>query len=263
MTTVDAIIVQLEELAPLARAEEWDNVGLLVGDRQREVRRLMTCLTVTPTTTAEAIAERADLIVVHHPIPFRPVARLTTDTTTGRMLWELVGAGVSVYSAHTAFDSAIGGINEQWATKLGLQEIQCLVDSPAAAPGVGSGRWGQVSPSLTLAEFAERVKGVLSTAKASIVGEEGQQVTRVAVACGSGGSFLDAARANGCDCLLTGETNFHTCLEAEANGGGLVLCGHYASERFAMETLAERLAARFPDVDVWASRTERDPVREL
>src|SRR6188768_257827 len=122
MSNVDQIVRRLEEIAPLAAAEDWDNVGLLAGDRAQRVERLMTCLTLTPATAAEAIAARAQLVVVHHPLPFRPLTTVTTDSITGRLLWQLIGAGVSIYSAHTAFDSAALGINQQWAEGLGLCE---------------------------------------------------------------------------------------------------------------------------------------------
>ena len=83
----------------------------------------------------------------------------------------------------------------------------------------------------------------------------------MAVACGAAGELLAAAAAAGCDSMVLGETRFHTCLEAEALGIGLLLPGHFASERFAVEQLAEVLARQFPDVKVWASREERDPLR--
>jgi putative NIF3 family GTP cyclohydrolase 1 type 2 len=86
-------------------------------------------------------------------------------------------------------------------------------------------------------------------------------VRAVAVACGSGGDLLEAAQRAGCDCFVTGEARFHTCLAAEALGLGLILAGHFASERFAVERLAELLAAQFPAATVWACRVERDPVQ--
>src|SRR5947209_8063121 len=111
MPTVAAVLDFLEQLAPLDLAADWDNVGLLLGDRAASVERVMTCLTVTPEAAAEAIAERVQLVVTHHPILFRPVKRLTTDAADGRMLLDLVRAGVAVYSPHTAFDNATAGIN--------------------------------------------------------------------------------------------------------------------------------------------------------
>ncbi len=93
-----------------------------------------------------------------------------------------------------------------------------------------------------------------------IVGKVEQKIGTVAVACGAAGEFLEAARKTGSDAMLLGEARFHTCLEAEAWGIGLLLPGHFASERFAVEELAGLLARQFPGVHVWASRQERDPL---
>ena len=263
MPTVDEVVRLLDEFAPPALAEEWDNVGLLVGDRGRAVCRLMTCLTLTPATVAEAIEHKADLIVVHHPLPFRPVSQITTDTTVGRLLWDLIGERMAVYSPHTAFDSARGGINQLLAVGLGLKHVEPLMRSSSdrADPAAGGGRWGTPDAPLTLADLAERVKEFLSLDHVRIVGPTDEPVERAAVACGSGGSFLAEAQAQGCDCLVTGEANFHTCLEAEAIGVGLILAGHFASERFALERLADSLDAQFPDVQIWASEREADPLQ--
>ena len=80
------------------------------------------------------------------------------------------------------------------------------------------------------------------------------------MACGAAGEFLPLARENGCDCLVVGETRFHTCLEAEALGIGLLLPGHFASERFALECLADVLKEEFPNLEIWPSRREKDPI---
>src|SRR5262245_21608882 len=97
MLTVAAIVDYLEEIAPPNLAADWDNVGLLLGDRAAPVQRVLTCLTVTPESAAEAVEPGAQLIVTHHPILFRPVKRLTAATPEGRMLLGLVRAGVAVY----------------------------------------------------------------------------------------------------------------------------------------------------------------------
>jgi len=260
MPTVDDLVRLLDEFAPPTLAEEWDNVGLLVGDRGRTVGRLMTCLTLTPATVGEALEHKADLIVVHHPLPFRPLSQITTDTTVGRLLWDLIGARTSVYSPHTAFDSSRGGINQLLAAGLGLTHVQPLMQTPVETgdPATGAGRCGTPDKPLTLAEVAERVKEFLSLEHVRLVGPADQPVHRVAVACGSGGSFLAEAGTQGCNCLVTGEASFHTCLEAEAIGVGLILAGHFASERFALERLADSLDAQFPDVQIWASEREAD-----
>lgn len=276
MPVLSDLVAFLERFAPPVLAESWDNVGLLVGDPERELERVMTCLTVTGSTAREAIEERAGLIVTHHPLPFRPLKRLTTASHEGRLLWELIGAGVAIFSPHTAFDSARQGINQQLAAGLDLQDVRPLVESPAAGadngavqpapaaqPAVGTGRWGLLPAELELSALAGAVKQFLRVEQVQVVGEPGRLVRRVAVACGSAGELLPAARDAGCQVLVTGETRFHTCLEAEGAGVSLVLAGHYPSERFAVETLAGVLAAEFPQLAVWASRRERDPLAWL
>jgi len=253
----------LESFAPPHLAEEWDNVGLLVGDSQAKVERVMTCLTLTTGTVAEAVRERANLVVTHHPLPFKPLNRITTETTPGKLLLELIRGGVAVYSPHTAFDSAAEGINQHLAVKLGLAEIQPLVASQRQESGLGSGRRGTLAASIALADFAAHIKAILSTPHVQVVGDLDRKVERVAVGCGSAGSLLEAARVAGCDVFVTGETNLHTCYEAEATGIALILAGHYATERFHLDYLADVLQRQFSDLTVWASRDERDPVAWL
>lgn len=362
------LVAFLERFAPLELAEDWDNVGLLLGDRQRDASRVLTCLTLTSDVAREAIASRASLVVTHHPVLFRAVKSLTADDAEGRMLLELIAACVAVYSPHTAYDSAEDGINQQLAHKLELEEIvplrrsqaggkckivcfvprthlaqvqaalwavgagvigeyskcsfvvdgigsfegsaaahpavgqaQRLEETPEArlevicpeslvpealqglkgahpyeepacdvyplvsqASGQGAGRMGVLpanSTGMTLADFVALAKTKLGIGELPFVGDRLRPVSRVAIACGSGGEFLSAAIDRDCDVLLTGEARFHTCLEARGAGIGLLLAGHYATERPGMEHLAAVIAREFPQVTAWASEVERDPVQ--
>ncbi len=250
----------MEKFAPLHLAEDWDNVGLLVGDRTLSVERVMTCLTVTPETVDEAVQRRADMIVTHHPIPFRPMKRLTTDTIAEGLVWQLARAGISVYSPHTSFDSAKDGINQSLGKRLGVGELESLIPQEDEMQNLGAGRLGRLAEAQTLAQFIDSIKLNLSIESVRVVDGNSGSVQRVAIACGSGGAFLGKAKARGCDILVTGEATFHTCLESRARGVSLVLLGHFASERFAVETLAELLGASFESLEIWASATERDPL---
>lgn len=257
MTTICDVTQFLERFAPTALAEEWDNVGLLVGDQTGNVTRIMTCLTVTEASAAEAIAQRAELIVTHHPLPFRPLKQITADARDGRLLWRLIRAGIAVYSPHTAFDSAVDGINARLASQLTLANINPLVLREGSP---GAGRWGHLAQPISLQSLADRVKALLKISQVQIVGDASRPVQRIAVACGSGGEFLPAAAEAACDLLLTGEARFHACLEAESLGIALMLAGHYATERLGIEQLADVLAAEFGSVTVWPSRDEADPL---
>ncbi len=277
MTSLEHVCGELSKIAPLRLAESWDNVGLLVGDRSQKIHRVITCLTITQSVLDEILSQSVDLVVTHHPLPFRPLQRLTSDQISSALLLKLIRADVSVYSAHTAFDSAASGINQLWADALGLVNVQPLVDlptrsatepfddesAPLSAAALGSGRYGDLPTPMPFGELIRQASKTGRACSPRIVGASERMVARVAIACGSGGSFLDAANRRGCDAMVTGEATFHNCLEAEALGVSLGLLGHYASERFAMEILADRLSEALPDLQIWASRLERDPIQLL
>jgi len=127
MTTIQTVCDYLERYAPTDLAEDWDNVGLILGDPELPCAKVMTCLTITPESASEAIGNGVDLIVSHHPLPFRPVQRITTALTPTKLIWDLARAGVSVYSPHTAFDSATQGINQMLCDRLQLTQTESLI----------------------------------------------------------------------------------------------------------------------------------------
>ncbi|HWL08071.1 MAG TPA: Nif3-like dinuclear metal center hexameric protein [Planctomicrobium sp.] len=251
----------LKELAPLELAESWDNVGLILGDCESPVQSIMTCLTLTPDVAEEAIQKNANLIVSHHPILFRPVQKLTSHTAEGRMVLKLIQSGIAVYSPHTAYDSAKQGINQQLAEGLDLQEIRPL--RPSALPEfstVGAGRRGHLSTPVPLHQFVDQVRTFLKIDTLPVVGERNRIISSVAVACGAAGEFLTDALSHKCDAFLTGETRFHTCLDAREKEIALLLPGHYATERPGIEHLATLLKQQFPQLNIWSSSVERDPL---
>ncbi len=211
MTKLSEICDYLEQFAPALLAEDWDNVGLLAGDRLANVKRVMTCLTITPASATEAIQQDADLIISHHPMPFRALKRLTTDSTPGRLLWELIGQGVAIYSPHTAFDSAAAGINQRLAEGLGLRDVVPLVSIEGAPEGTGSGRCGRLEEAASLQQLAERLKRFLQIEHLQYVGDPVTSLQRVAVACGAAGEFLESAARSAVICWWSAKP---TCTRA-------------------------------------------------
>lgn len=263
MIPVREICDFLHRLAPLDLAEDWDNVGLLIGSLERPVRRLMTCLTITPDTAEEAVREGVDMVVVHHPFPFHATKRITDATPAGRMLLRLIRAEVSVYSAHTAYDSAARGINQQLAEIIGCLDIRPLVPQANGEPGRGAARYGQFPSPRTVVEIVDALRRRVGPFSAQVTRPSERPIRQIAVACGSAGGFVAAACEKGCDALVLGEASFHVCLDAQARDLQLILLGHYASERFAMEQMADRLASQFDGLTVWSSRAESDPLLSL
>ena len=257
---VGDIVAIMEQIAPLSLSEAWDNTGLLLGDLAAPVERLMTCLTLTGDSVKEAIERGAQLVISHHPLPFKPLSKITTASQTGGLIWQLARHGISVYSPHTAWDSAPDGINAQLARKLSLTEIEPLVAAPEGE--LGAGRCGRLHKTMDLEKIVAKLTQAIPHCRPRAVTTQ-RAINKVAFGCGSGGSFVAAAAAKGCDLLITGEATFHNCLEAQHLDIGLLMIGHFASEKFAMNHLASHLAVAFPQVNVWGSQSERDPVSTI
>lgn len=259
MPSLEKITAALEGIAPLRLAAEWDAVGLLIGTRRATIDRAMTCLSLTPAVAREAVRERADLVVSHHPLPFRPVGRITDDSATGSVLLELVGAGIAIWSSHTAWDSAAGGINDQLAGLLSLEHV-VPIEPDEIYPLAGFGRAGAAPAKWSVEQLARHVASRLRVKGVQVAGDARRPAGRVGIVCGSGGESIAAVKRAGCDTLVTGEIKLHGALEAMAAGLAVVAVGHHASERFAMETMAARLAEAVPGLTCWASRDEADPL---
>ncbi len=172
----------------------------------------------------------------------------------------MIAHQIAVFSSHTAYDSAERGINQQLALAVGVAAPKPLRPLEGDPEGLGAGRFGDLLQPVTGRELAQTLCSFLKLDALRAAGQGELQVRRLAVACGAAGEFLPAALREGCQVLVTGETNFHTCLEAKATGMLLLLTGHYASERFAVEQLAGWIAEEFPSVEVFASQDECDPL---
>jgi dinuclear metal center YbgI/SA1388 family protein len=257
MPPLATVTAALEALAPLRLAASWDSVGLLVAGGPH-VARVLTCLSLTPEVAAEAVAARVDLVVTHHPLPFRPVPRITADTATGSVLLALVRAGIGVWSSHTAWDSAAGGANDLLAEAVALRDVS-PIEPDALDPRVGFGRRGDAAAA-SVREVARRLSGRLGLRGAWFVGDPDRPAGRVGIVCGSGGDSVTAVARGGCTTLLTGELKLHQALEARAAGLAVVAVGHHASERFSLDALAARLAAAVPGLECIPGRLDLDPL---
>ena len=261
MPALSAVTAALEAIAPLRLAADWDAVGLLVGSGRPAIERVLVCLSLTPEVADEAVRERADLVVTHHPLPFRPVARITADTATGRVLLALVGARVAVWSSHTAWDSAADGINDQLAAMLGLEDV-VPIEPDAVEPRTGFGRMGDAA-GRSVGDLARGLADRLGLAGAPVIGDPRRPAGRVGIVCGSGGDAIASVARTSCTTLLTGEVKLHQALEARAAGLAVIAVGHHASERFSLDVLAARLAAAVPGLACLGSRDDRDPIAWL
>ena len=202
MTTVRDVERFLYDWAPAGLAAEWDNVGLLVGDPEREVRRILTTLDITEAVVEEAIGAGVDLIVSHHPVmncAWHPVQTLRTDNRQGRILTKLVENHISAICMHTNLDAAEGGVNDILAKKLGLLDTEYLNEEKI-------GRVGTLKCELPLVEFTRFVVKSL-VCNGLRYTDCGKPVHRVAVGGGACGDYIAQAVALGCDTFEIGRAS--------------------------------------------------------
>ncbi len=226
------LIAFLDTVAPRELAEEWDNVGLLCGDPEREVNTVVVSLDADRQALRFAKEQGADVIVSHHPLIFSPVRSVTAPS----VLYDLLDCGIASFAAHTNLDAAVGGVNDALAAVLGLDNVE------EAFGGIG--RVGALKTAMTPTAFAQHVSDALGTQVQwkSGVGD----IKTVALVSGSGGDFaLDAAA----DAFVTGEMKHHEWLALPENMTAVV-AGHYATEAVIVEPLSHRIREAFPDCRV-------------
>lgn len=241
---IQEIIDILESYAPTSLAEDYDNVGLIFGDRFAETDTVLTALDADIQVAREAARAGAGLIITHHPIMFNPVKKITTDTPEGELLLFLAQNNIALYSAHTNLDAAEGGLNDLLSGLLNLTATSPLY---ITAEGAGIGRVGNLSVPTTVSDFAQKVKEVFSLPFVRFTGDGGCPVTRVAICSGGGGSLVDEAIKSGADVYITGDIKYSAARDAFFSGLQLIEVGHYESEIFAKRLFAEILSDAFGD----------------
>lgn len=226
---ISEIIDKIEALAPVGLAEEWDNVGLMIGDVREECTGVMLALDLTYEIIETAKEAGCNLIVTHHPFIFRPIKRIDFCEAKGRAIKALVNSGISVYSAHTNLDKAEDGINATLGKILGARSFQL--------DGVGAIM--RFEP-IRLDEFAKRVAELLKDRSVRIAGDPDKIVSSAYVVGGSGGSEYSRAREVA-DVLLTGDLKHHNYIDAVEDGFAIVEFSHYASEIIAQDIFEKAL----------------------
>ena len=258
MATVHDILVFLETLAPRSMKMDWDNVGLLCGSRKQEVSKILVALDPFEGVCEEAAAWGADLIVTHHPIIFKALKSITDDTSIGRSIRLLCRENISAINAHTNLDCAPGGVNDRLASALGLTEIEVI--DPVGVDEQGR-EWGLLRKGVvveqSLAEFLPTVKNALGC-EGLRYADGGMPVCKVAVGGGACATeLMDAYRA-GCDTFVTSDVKYNQFWDAKDLGMNLIDAGHFYTENPITACLTEKIAARFPEVEVKISETHRD-----
>ncbi len=263
-TTVGQIIDLLEDRYPPALAEDWDAVGLVCGDPNATVSRVLFAVDPVRDVVDEALVLQADLIVTHHPLLLRAVHSVAPVTHKGTVLHTLITHGITLYCAHTNADHASPGVSDALADVLGVGDVSPLLPS-VDDPRVGTGRVGRLDEVLTLRAFADRVSERLPATHhgVRVAGGLDRLVETVAVCGGSGDAFLDDA-ARVADVYVTSDLRHHRAQDHLVDGGcALVDVAHWASEwpwlPVAAGALQHDVQALGTTVEVHVSTVVTDP----
>ncbi len=251
------IINNLEQFAPLNLAEDWDNVGLLVGDRNQEVKKVLLALDVTTEVVDEAINTGANLIVAHHPIIFKAIKNVVNGNAIGDKLIKLIKNDIAVYVMHTNFDSADGGTNDVVFDLLNLENREVL-EPIEGYENCGLGRVGTLPKKMLVNELLQFLK---DTNKFDYINYsldfEGmnKEVKKVGLCTGSVmTSLIIKSKKLDCDVYITGDLTYHTAQMAKDIGITIIDIGHYCSENIVFENLKQKLDNDFENIEFIISK---------
>ena len=224
----------IDSIAPFCAQEAWDNSGFQVGERAKEVRRILFALDATANLVCEAHEKQCEMIVTHHPFLFTAQKQFTEENPA----YLAAKYGITVLSAHTSFECADGGVNDVLSELLGLQNIRKSEN--------GFFRLGETDCKTAL-EFAQHAKSVLKTTVS--VSLPNKEVNLIAVCGGAAMEFAKDAKALGADLYFTGDAKHHEILDAADLGLSVAAAGHFATEHPAVVALKNRVQTQFLEIE--------------
>ena len=228
---------------------DWDNVGLLAGRRDKEVKKVLLALDATDEVIRTAVEGEADMLITHHPLIFSPLKSVTDEDFVSRRILELIQKDISYYAMHTNYDVlGMAGLAERI---LGLKDAQVLdVTEERNGREEGIGRIGSLEKEMTLRECCGYVRRCLKLDSVKVFGNLEKGVQRLAVSPGSGKSAIAPALQKGADVLVTGDIGHHDGLDAWEQGLAVIDAGHYGTEYIFMEDMKAFLEKRLEGVEI-------------
>lgn len=261
MIEVKQIMKSMEKIAPLNLKEDFDNVGLMVGDKSESVRKVLFALDCTLEVIEEAKELGANLIITHHPLIFSRPNSITTDTLQGKKIIELIKNNINLYSSHTNLDSANGGLNQTIVEMLGFKSNEILEENKMSTnKNAGLGRMIRLKKEIDLSELIEKVKRSLNISTLRVVDGK-RKVNNIAVINGSGQSFLNQAVKKGADCVITGDTTYHFALDYKEMGVTIIDTGHFSSEWLVFLKTMQQIKEEFKEIEFISSTKVEDPYK--
>lgn len=268
------LLTTIERLWPAAGAESWDSVGLVTGDPDAAVRRVLLTVDAVGETVDEALEWGADLVIAHHPLLLRGVTTVAEDRYKGALIARLIRGGCALVAAHTNADVVERGTSAVLAERIGLVDARPIVPSavPAGAEGAesaggrGLGRVGRLAQPTTVGRLARRLAEFLppTATGVRVAGGFDDMVETVAVCGGAGDSLLGDPAVRAADAYITADLRHHPASESReqsrlTRGPALIDVSHWASEWLWLDAAAAQLGAAHPGLELRVSELRTDP----
>ncbi|MBP2026382.1 dinuclear metal center YbgI/SA1388 family protein [Acetoanaerobium pronyense] len=252
------IVKILDEALKIEIAYEWDNVGLLVGDKEKNIKKIMLTLEITKETIDEAKKNSIDLIISHHPLIFKALKTITTDHEKSKYIIDAIKNDIAIYSSHTNFDMLSGGLNDYVADLLELEDTTALVYETSQEFGIG--RIGKLKTKMDINEFSKYVIKKLNLSDVKIVRGSDKNIEKVGVVNGAGIEYWKEAKALGCDIYITGDVKYHEAQDIKEAGMSIIDAGHFGTEKHfnvAMKNFLRNILSK--DIEIYNSTSMEDP----
>lgn len=258
--TVKQVVEVMNQYFPPQIAQEWDQVGLVVGALERPVELIGFAVDPCAATIEEALARGAQMLITHHPLYLRGTSSIAETSGKGRWVAQLIKHDCALFAAHTNADAAVGGSADALADLLKLTNQRPLEPNSYNCE-IGIGKIGELPLTMTVRELAYRLKALLPETPAGITigGDPQRIVKRIALSPGAGDSFLAAAKEAGADVYITADLRHHPATDHLWNDGcALIGLTHFASEWPLLPNLRQRIESKLP-VDTYISTIVTDP----
>lgn len=249
------VLQMIDSCCSFALQEAWDNSGLQVGDPAVNIEKVLLAFDFTEAVLAEAVAEKAQLIVTHHPFFFQGVKSIDLDTAKGRMIAGLITGNIALVACHTCLDKMPFGVSAALGQRLCLED--CAVFLPES-DNIGFGMTGYLAKETSLGDFIETVKENLGLDALRYVGDPAASVKKAVVMGGAGAEFMAEAQNQGADVYVSADFKYHDAQAAREMGLAIIDAGHFGTEAVVLEPLRQKLAAAMPALTFTLSKQSKD-----
>lgn len=246
---VKEFVLKMNELCPFYSAYDWDNVGLLVGNTESEIKGIYIALDISDKVIDSAKESGCNLILTHHPMIFKPINRVVNTDMNGKRIMNLIKNDINYIAMHTNYD-----VHIMWklvAERLGFLDAKVLdITEEENGVAVGIGSVCELEKPLSLRALCSEVKEKMDLPFVTYYGEENAPVKRIAVVPGSGKSEIKTALLKGADVLITGDITHHEGIDAKESGLNIIDAGHDGLENAFIYHMRDYIISNFQDIIV-------------